>query len=613
MGLSNRVRCRCLRHFAIYSLPWPARLLSHLPPGTVLPEVDRDNVKKHVSEKISSHAAAAASRKSATEEPSTKKKMMAPPPASPPRPPSPPVSESPHHKVEVPVKAKEMLVVPKRPRGRPRKHPRPEDLPPQPKRPRGRPRTRPLPVPVVQEPVAIVGRESISAPGWLKTFVMEMEERQQPRDANGRFGRKSLANNLHARRDYQPFSSLTREERIANRERNKAGGGMGPPPLPLPLPLPAAEEYRDEEGLHRRFKQEEEDVDMGVPEDLDDAMDEDDGREPPSKRLRMSDGSDEEDDSISAPSRFRGWGGSLSYRPNPNSYARRKRFPRQSESELEYQEDDDDEEVEEEEEEEEEEEDDRRDTEAGESPGTSTDETPPPVTPPEDPVTVSALRNVVYSHQESTVAAEDEDEPLLGRPSPLMTSVLTLKPSPVNFAKKRWSSTIAADMAVKNGVGSRLNNGKSQLLQLSRNSSETSASSQHGYEGELGGEKGGHDGYIDFGGEDEMAVDAALHSKSEKRVDDGDADDGSGLEPRSYVRALVGLGGTLVTTSKDINVDVNVVETAASMSMSMSIKSPVSKYLRKTRSFCAVDDESVQPALVNAGWESGSDGSADDV
>lgn len=175
---------RCMRHFAIYDHPWPARtagqraLYMPTPREELTPS---ESISRRVSAKILSTldrklAAAAKNpgksrlRDDADDEPPAKKRKYEPS-ASAPVKVKPFLSANPTRsgrqgrlstkaqETDVKPKAKEPEVKVKRPVGRPRKHPLPVPVPPPAPRPRS-----PAPRPKEYTPPPVVKLETISAP-----------------------------------------------------------------------------------------------------------------------------------------------------------------------------------------------------------------------------------------------------------------------------------------------------------------------------------------------------------------------------------------------------------------------------------------------------------------
>lgn len=116
----------------------------------------------------------------------------------------------------------------KRGPGRPRKYPRPEDLPEKPApRPRGRPRKRPL-SPVAPSEDRSVSRASQAASSRARSSTVNLKALavgRQPRDGNGRFGKKPETNGIHARKKL--LSGRQRALRAVARSRQREGEAEG--------------------------------------------------------------------------------------------------------------------------------------------------------------------------------------------------------------------------------------------------------------------------------------------------------------------------------------------------------------------------------------------------
>jgi histone-lysine N-methyltransferase SUV420H len=400
---------RCMRHVAIYGQPWPARLLSQ---AIVAPP--RDDVEASSSRRPPQKTTPAVERKHV-----------------------PPIDERPLKKRkaddgpsgEMLVRAKELIGLPKRKRGRPRKYPLPEEE--LPKRKRGRPRKYPvaevslqsqpssppkppltLPAPVIKlsAPPSPSIKNSDHSPSSSRSHTRPkaLAVQSQPRDSNGRFGKKATTNGRFVRKKFGHFQNLTRTERLFRRN------------------------IKVTQWLAGRHEENETDEEEANSQDWDQANNPEilptgkraasfppEGSAPLTKKPRQFRSPFERNDealeySPSVPSgpsayKFKGVGSTLLYHPNPTNYARRKWAP--CPDDVSQDEED-----------------------SGPSLPTLESDSIGPVTPDDQ----TPLPIAGPSQLEHTVA-----EKLAQRASwrgPVHNSVLTFRPSPVNFARRRWSS-----------------------------------------------------------------------------------------------------------------------------------------------------------------------------
>jgi histone-lysine N-methyltransferase SUV420H len=392
-----------MRHFAIYAQQWPARLASQ-----AVGPVTRDDLETS-SRRPAQKSLPAVEQKHASggeERPAKRRKIEQAP------------------VVEMSAKAKELLMPPKRKRGRPRKYPLPEEEAP--KRKRGRPRKTspprpPPPKPRAATPVIKVVTPRTSSParsrrdpaspsssrGHLKPKSLAVQ--LQPRDSNGRFGKKANTNGRFVRKKVNTIrSSATRTQRALQRTKVKRWLGdtaKGPTPLA--------------NGKRRTSI---------VPDDS----------PRPSKKLRsglhLGDGDEDPvppNPSGSSSSRFKGINGSLLCRPNPTNFARRTWAPPFGEDSS------------------------PEDEDAESSLRTLESESNGPVTP-EDHTPLPILGVDQFLFKEKPVDIKHEDvAPHRPMPRPLahgISTILTFKPSPVNFARRRWSSTIKSPLELGSGT-----------------------------------------------------------------------------------------------------------------------------------------------------------------
>lgn len=410
-------RRRCMRHFAIYAHSWPARLASQV----VVP-VPRDDgesssrrpTQKNVPAMEPKHAAGSEER------PAKRRKTDQGP------------------IVEMSDKAKELLLAPKRKRGRPRKHPMTEEIP---KRKRGRPRkssparlSRALPPsksqtstptktvrPRISPPASVRSRSEPGSPsssrGVLKPKSLAVKS--QPRDSNGRFGKKATTNGRYVRKRFGTMrSGSTRAQRVLQRARVERWLGDKQEQL----------ETNDEaEELHvlasgKRGR-------ASTPDDS----------PRPSKILRSSPRSadGDEDPAPRNPNgssllRFRGLNAGLLCRPNPTNFARRTWAPPLAEDAS-----PDDEDAE------------------GSLP-TIESESNGPVTPQDrTPLPIPSPDQLMFQGKPSLESKIEEAASRLPTPrhsTHSISTILTFKPSPINFARRRWSSTTKSPLESGNGT-----------------------------------------------------------------------------------------------------------------------------------------------------------------
>lgn len=409
--LTELLCARCMRHFAIYAHPWPARIQSQAVGIPARDEVEVSSSRARPPQK--SVPTVERKRASSVDERPVKK---------------PKTDQRPS--VEMSAKAKELLVPPKRKRGRPRKYPLPEEE--LPKRKRGRPRKYPLPdgvpqpsspppKPPVTSPAPVIkpsapSPQSVSkndqSPSSRSNKSKVVAVQSQPRDSNGRFGKKATTNGRFVRKKFGVFRALTRTERLFYRH-NKVKQWLA--------------------GRHEGDETEDEETDTA---DCDQSNDPEtlptgkraasfplEGCAPPTKKSRHLDSPFEGNGealeySLSAPSaispyRFKGAGSSLLYHPNPTNYARRKWAPPYPDDVSHDEED------------------------SGTSLPTLGSSTGP-VTPDDHDQTSLSIAGP--SQLEHTVAEKLAPCASWREPAHMPNSVLTFRPSPANFARRRWSS-----------------------------------------------------------------------------------------------------------------------------------------------------------------------------
>ncbi|KAI6121445.1 hypothetical protein F5141DRAFT_1211125 [Pisolithus sp. B1] len=392
---------RCMRHFAIYGHAWPARL-----PNQVVSHSGRDDADTFRRSGPKTSSITERKRSAGEERPQKKSKadQMA--------------------IVEMSSKAKEMLTPPKRKRGRPRKYPPPEEEPP--KRKRGRPRihspcrSRSL-VPAKSvatgpRPCSLASvrsksdQSSTSESGHLG--VESSVTQEQPRDPKGRFGKKGATNGRSMRGLTPPLAThLTRNQRMLQRTKVKQW-------------LEDNRDHDAEMAVQTNGKR-------NIPVEVD-------ASPRPTKRLRNSrartmDGDDDPmpvSVSGSMSFRFSGVNGSLLCRPNPTNFARRKWAPDLPGEDSTHEDDD-----------------------MENSLRTSESDSNGPVTP-EDRTPLPLLGPVPCAETHLIQLPNTSPRrPIRGAHAESITSVLIYKPSPVNFARRRWHS--ATKSPLETGSGTR--------------------------------------------------------------------------------------------------------------------------------------------------------------
>lgn len=410
---------RCMRHFAIYDQAWPARL-----PNQVVGHPGRDDTEtfKRSGQKASS----VTERKRPAGEERPQKKSKVDQTAI----------------VEMSSKAKEMLMPQKRKRGRPRKHPPPEEEPP--KRKRGRPRiysprrsrsTAPAKSAALgsrpSSPTSVRSKSDRSSSSGSSHHGLMSSALKQPRDFNGRFGKKAATNSRFMRKLTSPLpSNLARAQRMLERSKVKQW----------------LEDNRDhdvETAVQTNGKR-------GIPAEVDTSP-------RPTKRLRSArartvDGADDPIPvgvSGSMSFRFSGVNGSLLRRPNPTNFARRKWVPDLSGEGSVHEDDDVKSSL-------------RTSESDSNGPVTPEDRTPLPILGPIPCAETHLIEPPNASPRRSTRGAHAES----------ITSVLIYKPSPVNFARRRWHS--AAKSPLEAGSGTR----RSQRLRPRTSCAEDDVQSQ---------------------------------------------------------------------------------------------------------------------------------------
>ena len=420
-----------MRHFAIYNHSWPARLSSQVvgPSGRDNPESSRRPVQK---------ASSTAERKrppGADERPTKKNK----------------VDQA--LVVEMSSKAKEMLIPPKRKRGRPRKHPLPQEEPP--KRKRGRPRIHspsrshhpepPKPAALTSRPLGNVRSKSSTPSECSYTGPKSLAVQSQPRDSNGRFGKKSTTNGRYMRK--QVSAVAARAQRVLQRRKVKrwlednreqesltdAEGRQTVAKRAMPTDVNASlrpiKRLRNSASMTNTVDGQTT-TKRVTPTDLDAST-------RPNKRLRSSNPPvDGDDDPVplsalgSTSFRFNGLNGSLLCRPNPTNFARRKWAPDPCEGDATP--DDED---------------------AASSLRTLESDSNGPVTP-EDRTPLPIPASIPPIQQRNKASASDATPrcPNSHAEAGGVASVLVFKPSPLNFARRRWCSTTKSPLELGSGT-----------------------------------------------------------------------------------------------------------------------------------------------------------------
>lgn len=405
----------CMRHCAIYSQPWPARLASQ-----VVAPAPRDDGEASSRRPAPKNAPAVEPKHTAASEerPAKRRKTDQVP------------------IVEMSDKAKELLMAPKRGRGRPRKYPKAEDIP---KRKRGRPRksspirpSRALPHsksqtstpvkirPHISSPVSVKSRSEPASPsssrGHLKPKSLAVKS--QPRDSNGRFGKKATTNGRFMRKRIGSLRSA-RAQRVL--QMAKVERWLG-----------------DKHAGQVETNEEAEDLPVLTSGKRGRSVTPDESPRP-SKKLRSSPRSgDGDEDAVphnpngSSLLRFKGLNASLLCRPNPTNFARRTWAPPPPEDAS-----PDDEDAE------------------GSLP-TAESESNGPVTPQDrTPLPIPSPDQLMFQGKPSLESKFEEPAPRLPTPrhsTHSISTILTFKPSPINFARRRWSSTTKSPLESGNGT-----------------------------------------------------------------------------------------------------------------------------------------------------------------
>lgn len=409
---------RCMRHFAIYSQPWPARLASQ-----VVAPTPRDDGESSSRRLVQKNVSTVEAKQAVGEERPAKKRKIEQGPV-----------------VEMSDKAKELLMAPKRKRGRPRKHPMAEEVP---KRKRGRPRKsspiRPIhapphsrsyastPVkiirPRISSPVSMKSRSEPASPSSSRSNLKpkSLAVKLQPRDSNGRFGKKATTNGRFVRKRIHIGILRSSSPRARVLQRAKVERWLGDKHEQL-------DTNNETEDLHvlasgKRGR-------ATIPDDS----------PRPSKKLRSSPPSgDGDEDAVphnpsgSSALKFKGLNAGLLCRPNPTNFARRAWAPPPPED---YSPDDED---------------------AEGSLPTIESESSGPVTPQDHtPLPIPSPDQLPFQGKASLDSKLEEPAPRLPTPrhsTQNISTILTFRPSPINFARRRWSSTTKSPL--ESGTGTR--------------------------------------------------------------------------------------------------------------------------------------------------------------
>ncbi|KIJ67641.1 hypothetical protein HYDPIDRAFT_166169 [Hydnomerulius pinastri MD-312] len=584
---------RCMRHFAIYTQPWPARLASQVVGSASRDDAEtssRRPVPKSVPAVESKHASGA------DERPAKRRKTEQPP------------------VVEMSDKAKELLMPPKRKRGRPRKYPLPEEEPP--KRKRGRPRKnspprqpRPPPpskpravTPVIVKvikprmasPASVRSKSDDSSSSSSRSHLKpkSLAVQFQPRDSNGRFGKKATTNGRFVRKKVSTIrSSATRAQRALQRTKVKRWLNN-----------------KQDGQVHHRSNDVVEDSSplangkRAAPNAVIDSP-------RPSKKLRsglrsgVDDGipSTSSNPSGSSSFRFKGVNGSLLCRPNPTNFARRTWAPPSNEESS------------------------QEDEDAESSLRTLESESNGPVTPEDrTPLPIIGADQFPFKDKQEIDIKLEDAAPRRPTPRPSahgISTVLTFKPSPVNFARRRWSSTAKSPLEL--GSGTR----RSQRLRPrpgEDNLSLTPAQSQIGSALSTLSTLGGRS----VSPEKSTKTNAVPRAVSEAASEDLEDFSISTLRRRTALHSNESFDTTnsdddravegILTETPETREEPAIEDPLSHLRITYTTElppvvpwknaqaTPMSHYLKKSASFNG--DESASPThLVHAGWDSGSD------
>ncbi|KAL4080296.1 hypothetical protein V8B97DRAFT_1864270 [Scleroderma yunnanense] len=423
---------RCMRHLAIYNHSWPARLPSQVvgPSGRDDPEPSRRPAQKTSSATERKRPPGAAER--SPKKNKTDQALV----------------------VEMSSKAKEMLMPPKRKRGRPRKYPLPQEEPP--KRKRGRPRihspsrSRPSSArkPVAPKPCPPASLRSSSTPSTCSYLgPKSLAVQSQPRDSNGRFGKKSTTNGRFMRKPVSAVrSSVARAQRVLQRSKVKKWlednheqnsttdiedrqmATKRAAPTDVDISPRAIKRLRNSANM-TDVTDRQTSTKRTTPTDVD-------ASPRPIKRLRNdTQPVDGDDDPIpfsalgSTSFRFTGLNGSLLCRPNPTNFARRKWAPDPCGGDSVHEDED-----------------------TASSLRTLESDSNGPVTPEDR--TPLPIPGPISFHKERQRITPDVS-PRFSTPrthADSIASVLVFKPSPVNFARRRWCSTTKSPLELASGT-----------------------------------------------------------------------------------------------------------------------------------------------------------------
>ncbi|KAH7913912.1 hypothetical protein BJ138DRAFT_1001257 [Hygrophoropsis aurantiaca] len=384
---------RCMRHFAIYGQLWPARIPSQAAASSTNSHREETEISSRRPYNKNPPALERKHAAGADERPAKKRKIDHAP------------------KVEMSKKAKEILAIPpKRKRGRPRKYPIEEVEPP--KRKRGRPR---LTSPVLakrREKLQKERAQSVASSRNSKSLKPKsLAVQTQPRDSNGRFGKKAETNGRFVRKKVTSLrSSITRAQRAIQRSKVKSW-------------------LADKDGDRELKEEEKEEIDLSLAPSKKRSASKSPDPLRPVKRLRGRAYVVEEIEEtipfnppVSAGTSaltFRGVGGSLLCHPNPTNYARRKWAPVPVNEPSPKEEEEAD---------------------SGSFFRASETESDGPVTP-EDHTTLPVISSPLTKDKLVDGSREDTLTRSGSRPTFVPpAAVFPFKPSPANFARRRWSS-----------------------------------------------------------------------------------------------------------------------------------------------------------------------------
>lgn len=402
-----------MRHFAIYSQLWPARLASQV--ATAVPREDGESssrrpVQRNISAPDAKHAAVDEER------PAKRRKTEQGP------------------VVAMSDKAKELLMAPKRKRGRPRKHPLDEI----PKRKRGRPRkSSPVrssrapphlkahtstPVngarPPISSPVSVKSRSELASPSISRGILKpkSLAVKLQPRDSNGRFGKKATTNGRFVRKRVNTARSGSSRAQVSQRAK--------------------VEQWLGDKRAQLETNAEAEDLPMLASRKRGRTILADESPRP-SKKVRGSHSGDGDEGPVphnpsgSSLLKFKGLNASLLCRPNPTNFARRAWAPPPPEISS-------------------------PDGDGEGSLPTIESESNGPVTPQDrTPLPIPSPGQFPFQG-EASIHTKSEEPACLPTPRRIthnVRAILTFKPSPIHFSSRRWA--LATKSPLESGTGTR--------------------------------------------------------------------------------------------------------------------------------------------------------------